>query len=35
MTIPFHRDGVSLLVTEPLLVLLNQEVELGLMIVEM
>ena len=25
MTIPFHRDGVSLLVTEPLLVLLNQE----------
>ena len=25
MTIAFHRDGVSLLVTEPLLVLLNQE----------
>ena len=25
MTIPFHRDGVSLFVTEPLLVLLNQE----------
>jgi hypothetical protein len=25
MTIPFHRDGFSLLVTEPLLVLLNQE----------
>ena len=25
MTIPCHRDGVSLLVTEPLLVLLNQE----------
>ena len=26
MTIPFHRDGVNLFVTEPLLVLLNQEV---------